>query len=191
LTCRPRAGPRPPRVQIAHARRGGVAACRSCAVDDAADPGHDSETASDRRGRVKPIDPAAPMLRFQLSDGSVDLMKAFSLGGFEGGGPGRCRLLTRLSTSATVDGEAHPLESAVLASNSPPVHKPAGYFNRMRRGSELGRQVAVDFQSDADFHECRSCPVHSPLPPFHTRQQHKLPQPPTARRLGCGFLAPP
>ena len=60
--------------------------------------------------RVKPIDPAAPMLRFQLSDGSVDLMKAFSLGGFEGGGPGRCRLLTRLSTSATVDGEAHPLE---------------------------------------------------------------------------------
>jgi hypothetical protein len=34
--------------------------------------------------RVKPIDPAAPKLRFQLSDGSVDLMKAFSLGGFEG-----------------------------------------------------------------------------------------------------------
>jgi hypothetical protein len=34
--------------------------------------------------RVKPIDPAAPMSRFQLSDGSVDLMKAFSLGGFEG-----------------------------------------------------------------------------------------------------------
>jgi len=33
------------------------------------------------------------MLRFQLSDGSVDLMKAFSLGGFEGVGPGRCRLL--------------------------------------------------------------------------------------------------
>ena len=36
--------------------------------------------------RVKPIDPAAPNLRFQLSDGSVDLMKAFSLGGFEGVG---------------------------------------------------------------------------------------------------------
>jgi hypothetical protein len=34
--------------------------------------------------RVKPFDPAAPKLRFQLSDGSVDLMKAFSLGGFEG-----------------------------------------------------------------------------------------------------------
>jgi hypothetical protein len=34
--------------------------------------------------RVKPIDPAASMLRFQLSDGSVDLMKAFSLGSFEG-----------------------------------------------------------------------------------------------------------
>ncbi|HZD48440.1 MAG TPA: hypothetical protein VE178_06815, partial [Silvibacterium sp.] len=36
--------------------------------------------------RVKPIDTAAPKLRFQLSDGSVDLMKAFSLGGFEGVG---------------------------------------------------------------------------------------------------------
>ena len=34
--------------------------------------------------RVKSIDSAAPMLRFQLSDGSVDLMKAFSLGSFEG-----------------------------------------------------------------------------------------------------------
>jgi hypothetical protein len=36
--------------------------------------------------RVKPIDTAAPKLRFQLSDGAVDLMKAFSLGGFEGVG---------------------------------------------------------------------------------------------------------
>jgi len=36
--------------------------------------------------RVKPIDPAAPKLRFQLSDGSIDLMKAFSLRGFEGVG---------------------------------------------------------------------------------------------------------
>ena len=35
---------------------------------------------------VKPIDPAVPELRFQLSDGSVDLMKAFSLDGFEGVG---------------------------------------------------------------------------------------------------------
>ena len=36
--------------------------------------------------RVKPIDPGGPKLRFQLSDGSVDLMKAFSLGGLEGVG---------------------------------------------------------------------------------------------------------
>jgi hypothetical protein len=36
--------------------------------------------------RVKPIDPAAPRPRFQLSDGSVDLTKSFSLGGFEGVG---------------------------------------------------------------------------------------------------------
>ena len=34
--------------------------------------------------RVKPIDPAAPKPRFQLRDGSVDLMKGFGLGGLEG-----------------------------------------------------------------------------------------------------------
>jgi len=35
--------------------------------------------------RVKRIDPSVPqLLRFQLSEGSVDLMKAFSLGGSEG-----------------------------------------------------------------------------------------------------------
>jgi hypothetical protein len=35
--------------------------------------------------RVKRIDPRVQQpLRFQLSDGSVDLMKAFSLSGFEG-----------------------------------------------------------------------------------------------------------
>jgi len=37
-------------------------------------------------------------------------------------------------------------------------------------GSELGRQVAVDFESDADFHECGSCPVHSGFPSFHVQQ---------------------
>ena len=36
--------------------------------------------------RVKPIDPAAPKLRFQLSDESVDLMKSFRLDGFDGVG---------------------------------------------------------------------------------------------------------
>ena len=34
--------------------------------------------------RVKPIDPAGAMRRFQLGDGSVDLMKAFSLSSAEG-----------------------------------------------------------------------------------------------------------
>jgi hypothetical protein len=34
--------------------------------------------------RVKSIDPAAPEARFQLSDGSVDLMKGFSLASSEG-----------------------------------------------------------------------------------------------------------
>jgi hypothetical protein len=33
---------------------------------------------------VKLIDPAVPKFRFRLSNGSVDLMKAFSFGGFEG-----------------------------------------------------------------------------------------------------------
>jgi hypothetical protein len=36
--------------------------------------------------RVKPIDPAAPKLRFQLSDESVDLMKSFRLDSFDGVG---------------------------------------------------------------------------------------------------------
>ena len=36
--------------------------------------------------RVKPIDPAAPKLRFQLGDESVDLMKSFRLDGFDGVG---------------------------------------------------------------------------------------------------------
>jgi hypothetical protein len=34
--------------------------------------------------RVKPIDPATPKPRLQLSDSSVDLMKGFSLGGSQG-----------------------------------------------------------------------------------------------------------
>ena len=41
------------------------------------------------------------------------------------------------------------------------IARTAGYLTS---GSELGRQVAVDFESDADFHECGSCPVHSRLP---------------------------
>ena len=36
--------------------------------------------------RVKPTDPAAPRLRFQLSDESVDLMKSFRLDDFDGVG---------------------------------------------------------------------------------------------------------
>jgi hypothetical protein len=51
--------------------------------------------------------------------------------------------------------------------HSPPGHKAAGYLNGKCPRSELSRQVAVDFESDADFHECGSCPVHSLLPPFH------------------------
>ena len=63
--------------------------------------------------------------------------------------------------------------TAGLASNSPPACGPAGYLNGMRPGSELGRQVAVDFESDTDFLECGSCPIHSCLPAFHNDQQPK------------------
>jgi hypothetical protein len=34
---------------------------------------------------------------------------------------------------------------------------PRGYFQQEPE-SELGWQVAVDFRSDSDFHECGSCP---------------------------------
>ena len=64
--------------------------------------------------------------------------------------------------------------TAGLASNSPPACGPAGYLNGMRPGSELGWQVAVDFESDTDFLECGSCPIHSCLPAFHNDQQPKL-----------------
>jgi len=36
--------------------------------------------------RAKPTDPTSPKLRFQLSDGSVDLMTSRSLGGVDGVG---------------------------------------------------------------------------------------------------------
>src|SRR5439155_10118248 len=74
---------------IAARRRGGrVAACRGCAAasDDAADRRDEATLPRIEVLRVKPIDPAVRRLRFQLSDGSVDLMKAFSLGGSEGVG---------------------------------------------------------------------------------------------------------
>src|SRR5207244_12951745 len=53
---------------------------------------------------------------------------------------------------------------------------------KMPLESELGWQIAVDFESDADFHECRSCPIHSLLPPSHISQQHRYvaPRPPEA-----------
>jgi hypothetical protein len=58
---------------------------------------------------------------------------------------------------------------------SPPaVHwftkKPAGVGGRLFHKNALNLkfswEVTVDFEPDADFHECRSCPVHSSLPTF-------------------------
>jgi hypothetical protein len=67
---------------------GGVSARRSCATQSTAQP-IQATTANPPRievVRVKPIDPAAPNLRFQLSGGLVDLMKFFTLDGFDGVG---------------------------------------------------------------------------------------------------------
>src|SRR5262249_15421614 len=63
-----------------------------------------------------------------------------------------------------------------------------GYLNGVRPGSELCRQVAVDFESDADFHECRSCPVHSCLQ-FHNNQQPTLGDVWWQEGGGAAFLA--
>ena len=46
-----------------------------------------------------------------------------------------------------------------------------GLLQQESRGSELGRQVAVDFKSDADFHERGSRPVHSCLPTLSGRSE--------------------
>src|SRR5438094_10448150 len=74
---------------------------------------------------------------------------------------------------------------------SPPTYVPAGHFQEDASWIELGRQVAVDFESDADFHECRSCPIHSRLPPSHKSQQHRYiaPRPPVEGILSRAGLA--
>ena len=63
-----------------------MAARRSSGVDDAANSSDEANPPQIEVERVKPIDPAAPKLRFQLSDESVDLMKSFRLDGFDGVG---------------------------------------------------------------------------------------------------------
>ena len=54
--------------------------------------------------RVKPTDPTSPKLRFQLSDGSVDLMKSRSLGGNGIGGAWKMPL-TDETFDARADGK--------------------------------------------------------------------------------------
>jgi hypothetical protein len=62
---------------------------------------------------AKPIDSMSPKLRFQLSDSSVDLMKAFRLGGFEGVGGTWKMPPTDETTRASVNGEDYRLDRAV------------------------------------------------------------------------------
>jgi hypothetical protein len=56
--------------------------------------------------RVKPVDPATPNLRLQLSDGSVDLMQRLSLGSLEGVG-GTCKMPPTAETACDL---AEPLK---------------------------------------------------------------------------------
>jgi hypothetical protein len=76
------------RRELLAALGGAAAAWPLAAAAQLATPSTQATTATPQIEvvRVKPIDPAVPKLRFQLSDGSVDLMKAFSLGGSEGVG---------------------------------------------------------------------------------------------------------
>jgi hypothetical protein len=80
------------------------------------------------------------------------------------------------------------LQRQARKENSPPAARRRGYLNKKRPRSELGRQVAVDFESDADFDECGSCPVHSLLR-LCTISQHKIGYAPTARPTCCDFRA--
>ena len=63
-----------------------MAARRGWAVDDAANPSDDNKPAADRGGPCEAYRPDVPKASFQLSDGSVDLMKSRSLGGVDGVG---------------------------------------------------------------------------------------------------------
>ena len=61
-----------------------MAACRSWAVDDAANPSDDSKPAADRGGPREAYRPDVPKASVSIKDGSVDLMKSRSLGGVDG-----------------------------------------------------------------------------------------------------------
>src|SRR5262245_342267 len=51
-----------------------------------------------------------------------------------------------------------------LTSQARRLCRPTGLLQQHVLGSELGRQVAVDFESDANLHKRGSCPGHSHLP---------------------------
>ena len=54
--------------------------------------------------------------------------------------------------------------NSIAENRHPPLHRArwrsgAPFTDRTQSaGSELGREIAVDFEADADFDECRSCP---------------------------------
>jgi len=57
---------------------------------------------------------------------------------------------------------------------TPTIHRPSA---RAVRLLELGRQIAVDFQPDADFDECRRCPGHRDLPSLGQCRRQTSPYP--------------
>ena len=64
-----------------------MAARNTCAVDDATNSSDDIKLAADRDGAREAYRPGGSKASVSIkSDGSVDLMKSFSLGGFEGVG---------------------------------------------------------------------------------------------------------
>jgi hypothetical protein len=73
---------------------------------------------------------------------------------------------------------------------NPPACGPAGVVQRLAMRSELGRQVTVDFESDADFHKCGSCPGHLLLPAFegHRNVSRAIPNRKIDRRSSTGRI---
>jgi hypothetical protein len=63
-----------------------------------------------------------------------------------------------LDTFASFQGRTLIIQRPRLRANNRRGSCPEGLCAQQEPESELGWQVAVDFRSDTDFHECGSCP---------------------------------